>query len=112
MINKGVEQRKNRVRAKIARVSNRPRLSVFKSNKVIYAQVIDDTLGKTIASAKSTEIKEKKTKLEKAALVGELVAKNALAKKIKEVVFDKGSYKYHGLVKALADGARKGGLSF
>lgn len=102
MIKAKILQRSRRVRSKIARVSVRPRLSVFRSNKFIYAQVIDDTKGVTLAAAKGND----------PSLVGEEIAKKLVAKKVKKVVFDKGSYKYHGGIKALADGARKGGLNF
>ena len=102
MINKKSEQRKLRVRSKIKRLGSRPRLSVFRSNKLIYAQIIDDTKGVTLAAACGKDSNS----------VGEEVAKKALSKKIKDIVFDKGGYRYHGRVKALADGARKGGLNF
>ena len=107
-------QRKKRVRAKIAGTSARPRLSVFRSNKYIYAQIIDDARGKTLVSAgsKDKEIKEAKTRMEKAGLVGEIIAKRGAKAKIKKVVFDRSGYKYHGIIKALAEGARKGGLEF
>ncbi len=111
----------------------RPRLSVYRSGKHIYAQIIDDGVGKTLISASDLEIKTDKkekslkkevkaqdkdkkaiqgviTKTMRAAQVGELIAKKALKKKIKKVVFDRGGNRYHGRVKALADGARKGGL--
>jgi large subunit ribosomal protein L18 len=81
---------------------NKLRLSVFRSNKFIYAQVIDDEKGKTLAAAKGKD----------ATLVGEEVAKKAIKAKVKEVVFDRGRFQYHGKVKALADAARKGGLKF
>lgn len=93
----------------------RPRLSVFRSNKTIYAQIIDDKARKTLVSASEKEIKLKikgKTKVEKARLVGEILAQKATKKKIKKVVFDRGSYRYHGRIKALAEGAKKGGLEF
>jgi large subunit ribosomal protein L18 len=96
----------------IAKLSNRPRLSVYRSNKYIYAQIIDDKKGKTIVSASSLNLKSKKTKKEKAYEVGKTLAERAVAAGIKKVVFDKGKYKYHGRVKALADGAREGGLIF
>ncbi len=102
MTNKKSEQRKLRVRSKIKKLSSRPRLSVFRSNKFIYAQVIDDAKGVTLAQAKGKDSN----------LVGEEVAKEALSKKIKDVVFDKGEYKYHGRVKTLAEAARKRGLNF
>jgi large subunit ribosomal protein L18 len=78
----------------------------------MYAQVIDDSKGKTLVAANEKEITGKATRMEKAAMIGELLAKKSIAKKIKTVVFDKGGYRYHGRVKALADGARKGGLEF
>jgi large subunit ribosomal protein L18 len=107
------EARKNRVRSKIKN-SDKPRLSVYRSNAHIYAQVIDDANGKTLvgASEKELALKEKKSKTEVSKELGSLIAKKALGKKIKEVVFDRGSYKYHGRVKALAEGAREGGLKF
>ena len=105
-------QRRKRVAARIKN-SGRPRLSVFRSNKEIYAQIVDDSQGKTVASASSHDKTVKaKTKTETASLVGELLAQKGIKAKIKKVVFDKGAYKYHGRVKALAEGARKGGLDF
>lgn len=100
------------MRTKIAEGVARPRLSVFRSNKGISAQVIDDEKGKTLASGSSREIKEKLTKTEQARAVGELVAKKAKEAGITEVSFDRGTYRYHGRVAALAEGARKGGLKF
>lgn len=100
-----------RIRKKIRAVSDRPRLTVFRSNMNIYAQIIDDTKAKTLVSASSKETKVKQ-KLEQAAEVGKLIAQKAKDAKIKTVVFDKGAYKFHGRVKALADGAREGGLVF
>lgn len=107
-------QRKRRVKAKIFGVSDRPRLSVFRSNTHIYGQVIDDEKGKTIASASDLKIKkaEKMTKAQIAETVGEELAKAAVAKKVKKVTFDRNGFIYHGRIKALADGARKGGLEF
>lgn len=106
-------KRKLRVRAKVEGSKERPRLSVFRSNKFLYAQIIDDEKGVTLASVSTQEeIFKAKKGLEKASLAGEEIAKRAKAKKIKKVVFDKSGYKYHGQVKALADGARKGGLEF
>jgi len=108
-------QRKRRVRAKVFGTSARPRLSVFRSNKAIYAQIIDDTKNQTLVSFSSRHLPAKVakvTKTEVAGLVGEELAKRAKRKKIVKVVFDRGSYKYHGRVKALAEGARKGGLEF
>lgn len=109
------KKRKKRVRGKVVR-TGRPRLSVFRSHTAIYAQVIDDLKGKTLISFSSKKISkkdiEKKDRKEVAYMVGEEIAKLAKAKKIKEIVFDRSGYKYHGRVKALAEGARKGGLSF
>lgn len=103
---------KAHVRSKISGTAQKPRLTVFRSNTQIYAQVIDDVAGKTLASANSLNIKEKITKSEQAAKVGELVAVAAKAAGIETVVFDRNGYLYHGRVKELADGARKGGLKF
>ncbi|HVZ12554.1 MAG TPA: 50S ribosomal protein L18 [Patescibacteria group bacterium] len=106
-------RRQNRIRRKILANGVLPRLSVFRSNKYIYAQVIDDKKGSTLASASEAAIEDKKlNKTQRAAEVGKLIAKAAIDKKVKEIVFDKGSYRYHGRVKALADGAREGGLVF
>ncbi|MFH1841025.1 MAG: 50S ribosomal protein L18 [Candidatus Shapirobacteria bacterium] len=90
----------------------RLRLAVFRSNKQTSAQVIDDAKRKTVASASSIGIKDKGTKTEKAVKVGELVAKRALAKKVKKVVFDRRGRKYHGRIRALAEAARSAGLEF
>lgn len=108
------EKRKTRVRMKIKGTAEKPRLSVFRSNKRIYAQLIDDEKGRTLVAASEKEIKfkTKQTKKEKAASLGEILAEKALKKKIGQVVFDRGSHRYHGRVKALAEGARKGGLKF
>lgn len=106
-------RRLKRVRRKILQVKNRLRLSVFRSNKYIYAQIIDDVKGQTVVSVSQKGIKtEGLSPTLQAEEVGKLIAKQSLAKKIKEVVFDKGSYRYHGRVKSLAEGARKGGLQF
>ena len=111
-------RRKQRVRLSLRRSSGgRPRLSVFRSSKHIYAQVIDDARGETLASASSLE-KEMRAgsntgaDIDAAKAVGKLLAERAVKKGIKEVVFDRGSYLYHGRVKALADAARESGLSF
>ncbi len=104
-------QRKKRVRAKIFGTALRPRLSVFKSTMHIYAQLIDDDKQKTIVAASDLKIKEGK-RTEIAGKVGEELAKKAIAKKIKKVTFDKNGFAYHGRIKALAEGARKGGLEF
>ncbi|HAC21790.1 MAG TPA: 50S ribosomal protein L18 [Porphyromonadaceae bacterium] len=103
---------KYRVRNKISGTTERPRLSVFRSNKQIYAQVIDDLTGKTLASASSLKIEGKATKTEVAAMVGEMIAKNALEAGIQTVIFDRNGYLYHGRVKQLAEAARNGGLKF
>jgi len=107
---------RRRIRKRVSGTAQRPRLSVFRSNTNIYAQIIDDVNGVTLASASSSvkEIASKTniTKTEQARLVGQLAAKNAVEKGITEVVFDRGGYLYHGRVKALADAAREGGLKF
>lgn len=100
------------VRSKIQGTTERPRLTVFRSNKQIYAQVIDDLTGKTLASASSLKIGDKAPKKEMAAKVGELVAKTAQEAGVTSVVFDRNGYLYHGRVKEMADAARKGGLKF
>ena len=110
-------RRKVRIRKKIKGTPERPRLTVYRSLKYVYAQIIDDESGHTIAAASSLEkgLKEslKSTKdLEAAKLVGKLVAKRAMEKGISEVVFDRNGYKYHGRIKALADAAREEGLKF
>lgn len=101
-----------RVRGKIRGTSERPRLTVFRSNKQIYAQVIDDLTGKTLAAASSLKLSEKAPKKEIAAKVGELIAKSAQEAGITTVVFDRNGYLYHGRIKELADAARNGGLKF
>jgi large subunit ribosomal protein L18 len=106
-------QRKNRVRAKIRGTSECPRLSVFRSNKFLSAQIINDDKSVTLVSVTTKNLKETDgTKTSVAGVAGEKLAKDALKKKIKKVVFDRRGYKYHGRVKALAEGARKGGLEF
>ncbi|CAM2803467.1 50S ribosomal protein L18 [Fructilactobacillus fructivorans] len=111
--NKTRKIRHNRVRSKISGTAECPRLNVFRSNKNIYAQVIDDVKGVTLASA-STVDKEVSgnNKSEQAASVGALLAKRAVEKNVKNVVFDRGGYLYHGRVQALADAARENGLEF
>jgi len=105
-------RRKLRNRSKV-RGQQKPRLSVFRSNKNIYAQVIDDIAGKTLVSANDLKIDDKKlTKTDKAKEVGKMVAEMAVKAKITDVVFDRGEYKYHGRVKALAESAREHGLKF
>ena len=101
-----------RVRKTVKGTPERPRLVVFRSNKNIEAQIIDDSKGITLVSSASTQLKIKGGNIEAAAKVGEDIAKKALEKNIKVVVFDRGGYAYHGRVAALADGARKGGLQF
>lgn len=103
---------KLRVRGKIKGTTERPRLTVFRSNKQIYAQVIDDLTGKTVAAASSLKLTEDAPKKEIAAKVGELIAKKAQEAGITTVIFDRNGYLYHGRVKELAEGARNGGLKF
>jgi large subunit ribosomal protein L18 len=111
-----VERRKRiqlRIRKKITGTADRPRVSVFRSNSQIYVQIIDDTAGKTLVAASSAELaKSKEPKLAISANVGKAIATKALAAGISNVVFDRGGYLFHGRVKALADGAREGGLKF
>lgn len=112
------KQRHKRVRAKVKGTKDRPRLSVFRSLRHTYAYLIDDTKGNTLMTASDIELlkgrqkSKKTTKTELARKVGERIAEKASAKKITHVVFDRGGYKYHGRVKALAEGVRKGGLIF
>ncbi|MDD3101965.1 MAG: 50S ribosomal protein L18 [Patescibacteria group bacterium] len=117
------KKRHLRIRAKIKGTAERPRLSVFKSNKYIYAQLIDDDKGVTLESACSLNLKKSSDKMETnekystgkkavAFLVGQLIAKKGLEKGTKEVVFDRGGYKYQGRIEAIAEGARAGGLKF
>ncbi|MDD2436353.1 MAG: 50S ribosomal protein L18 [Massilibacteroides sp.] len=103
---------KQRVRNKIVGTSARPRLSVFRSNKQIYAQIIDDTKGVTIAAFSSIKLEKTDAKKVTAAKVGEQIAKNAIEAGIQTVVFDRNGYLYHGRIKELADAARNGGLKF
>ena len=104
--------RKKRTRKKIVLHCDLPRLSVYRSLKHFYAQIIDDNAGKTLCSACDREIKSKAKPVEIAAKVGAAIAQKALEKKIKQVVFDRGAYRYHGAVKACADAAREAGLKF
>ena len=111
------DRRKRRVRGTLVKKAGRPRLSVFRSSKHIYAQVIDDAAGRTLAAASSLEKDLKsslKTGADKAAAgaVGKLLAERAKKAGVENVVFDRGGYRFHGRIKALADGAREGGLSF
>lgn len=107
-----IQRRKARVRGKLAKITNMPKLSVFRSNKHIYAQIIDQETGRTIIGASDYDLKKTDglTKTQIAELVGETIAKKAIANKLKQVVFDRGGYKYHGRVKAVCDGARKAKL--
>ena len=106
-------QRQGRIRSKVKLNVVRPRLSVYRSNNYIYAQIIDDVKQKTLLGVSEKLLgKTKATKTENSKNLGIAIAKKAIEKKIKEVVFDKGSYRYHGRVKALAQGAREGGLKF
>ena len=110
-----MKDRQQRIRYKLNKVSNRNRLSVFRSNNHIYAQLIDDIKGITLASSSSTEKSIKDMKLgrkEVAELVGKNIAKKIISKGIDKVAFDRGKYKYHGLIKILADAARIEGLNF
>ena len=106
-------RRRRRVRAKVRGTAERPRLSVFRSNRGIQAQVIDDVAGHTLAAVNWTEdnLKSLKT-MDQAKRAGELLAERAKAAGVETVVFDRGGYRYHGRVKALADGARENGLTF
>lgn len=105
-------RRKSKIRSTISGTAKCPRLSVHRSNKGMYLQLIDDDKGVTLASAKSTEIKKKDKKASISFELGKLIAKKGIEKKIKKVVFDRGGYKYHGRVKMAGDGAREGGLQF
>lgn len=106
------EMRHKRVRAKVIGGLGRPRLSVFKSNENLYAQIIDDQQGKTLIGISSEIFKEKLTGLEKARRLGELLGQKASEAGIKKVVFDRGGFAYHGRVKAMAEGVRSKGLRF
>jgi len=106
-------RRQKRVRAKMSGTDKKPRLCVFRSNKHIYAQLIDDSKKQTILSVSDAKLKKgKMTKADLGKEIGKTIAKMALEKKIEKVVFDRGPYKYHGRVKAVAEGAREGGLKF
>ncbi len=106
---------RRRIRGKISGTADRPRLSVFRSNKQIYAQIIDDAAGKTLASASSSDesiASKTVVKIEQAKLVGMLLAEKAKEANVENVIFDRSGYVYHGRIKSLADGAREGGLKF
>lgn len=110
-------RRHERIRRNIHGTAERPRLNIFRSLEHIYAQVVDDDMGSTIAAASTLDPELRSqlggmNKTQQASRVGQLVAQRALAKGLKQVVFDRGGYPYHGRVKALADGAREGGLEF
>ena len=107
-------RRHARVRTKVSGTAERPRLCVYRSNSNLYAQIIDDVAGNTLvqASTLDKDVKTKKSNIEAAKEVGALIAKRAIAKKIKTVVYDRSGYIYHGVVKELAEAAREGGLEF
>ena len=108
-------KRKYRVRKKIVGEGKRKRLSVFRSNRYLYGQIVDDIQKKTLVAVSEKELGErnkKGTKIERAKLLGESLAKKALKQKIKQVFFDRGAYRYHGRIRAFAKGAREGGLDF
>lgn len=105
------ERRHRRIRAKVKGTTSRPRLSVFRSNRGLYAQLIDDEKGATLAAASTLGVSGKSA-AEKAKATGETIARLAKAKQVKSAVFDRGGYLYAGAIKALADGAREGGLQF
>lgn len=113
-MNKIIARRKRhlKVRKNLAGTSEKPRLAVFKSSKFIYAQIIDDSQGKTLVEQSDLKITAKSTKSDRAFEVGKGLAQKALKKGIKEVVFDRGGFLYHGRVEKLATGAREGGLKF
>ncbi|MEA2311370.1 MAG: large subunit ribosomal protein [Solirubrobacteraceae bacterium] len=106
-------KRRRRVRAKVSGTAERPRISVFRSNRGIFAQLVDDDAGRTLASVNWTESDLRSLKpMEQASKAGALLAERAKAAGVESVVFDRGGYQYHGRVKALAEGAREGGLKF
>ncbi len=106
-------KRRRRVRAKVHGSAERPRISVFRSNRGLFAQLIDDESGRTLAAANWTEAELRSLKpMDQSRRIGELLAERAKSAGVESAVFDRGGYKYHGRVKALADGAREGGLAF
>lgn len=109
-----IERKRKKIRSTINGTTQRPRLSVFKSNKGMYAQLIDDLVGKTLVSVHFKEIKDsvKMPKLEQATAIGKSLGEKAIKANITEAVFDRNGYRYHGRVKAVADGAREAGLKF
>ena len=107
------DRRHKRIKAKTFKITDKPRLCVFRSGKHIYAQLIDDRTAKTIVAASDLEFKKKSgKKIDKAKETGKLIAKRAKDLKVEKIVFDRGGYKYHGRVRAVAEGAREGGLKF
>lgn len=114
MISKSNRREKihTKIRSKIFGTSERPRMSVFRSNKQIYVQIIDDVNGNTLVSASSKEVKETGNKCDISKMVGKAIAEKASSKGIENVVFDRGGFLYHGRIKALADAAREAGLKF
>ena len=104
--------RHNRVRKQIIPTTERYRLSIFRSSSQIYTQLVDDKAGRTLAAASSLELKVKADKISKSTEVGKLIAERALSKGVKQVVFDRGGYRYHGRIKAVAESARAAGLQF
>lgn len=115
MLHKQVKRKRihTKIRKKIFGTKDRPRFCVFRANKHIYAQLVDDSTGKILASASDVKFKNKKgTKVQHAMEVGKMIAKEAESKKIEKVVFDRGGFVFHGRVKAIADGAKEGGLKF
>lgn len=114
--NQTQNRRRHSMRKRLIARGSRPRLSVFRSNSTVYVQIIDDTAGKTLASARLSEIPAKKVKqpgarVERATALGALIAERAIKAGVKAVVFDRGAYVYHGRVKAIAEGARSAGLT-
>lgn len=103
---------KSRIRSRVVGTESKPRLSVYKSNKEIYAQIINDSVGQTLVSASSKELKSKGNKVDMAKEVGKSLAEKAKSSGVSELVFDRNGYIFHGRVKALADGAREAGLKF
>ncbi len=106
------KRRHDRLRKKISGTATTPRFNVFKSNKAVYVQLIDDVAGKTLVSASSKELNLANNNVETCTQVGKLAAEKALKQDITEVVFDRGGYKFHGKIKAIADAAREAGLKF
>ena len=105
-------KRHARIRKNLSGTSVSPRLSIYRSNTAIYAQIIDDSKGETLVSASTNELNLKSNNIEAATKLGTLIGEKAVKAKIKEVVFDRSGYKYHGRIKALADAARSAGLNF